>query len=151
MNNAVRAIKIFSGIFVFLVMIFTGTPVLASEEPESSTDFDLVIRDGFISLNARDASLKKIAEEIGRRMGIKVDVHIAEDEKITEQFDRLPLEEALKRVSANYAYLLNSEKEKGKIIRIVLLKKGHEGKVAASRPDQKKQPQEPFKFEFDPR
>ena len=140
-----------------MFIMFVSTSALAGEETERTTAFDLVIKDDLISLSAKDASLKQIVEEIGRRMDIKVDVHIADDEKITEQFDRLPLEDALKRLSANYVYLLNSEKEKGKTARIVFLKKGIKEKGSGqstmtareSQKDVSKKP-EPFKFEFDP-
>ena len=157
MFNAQRVIKKLTCIFLFMSMIFVGTFAIAGEETERKTGFDLVIKDNLISLNAKDASLKQIVEEIGRRMDIKVDAHIAEDEKITEKFERLTLEDALKRLSVNYVYLLNSEKEKGKIARIVLLKKGTKEKgsgqsIMTARESQKdvsKKP-EPFKFEFDP-
>jgi hypothetical protein len=136
----------------------------AETKKEGSKDFDLVIQDDLISLDARDASLKEIVEEIGRRMDIEVDAQIGEDEKVTEQFEKLSLEEALDRLSANYAYLLDPDKEKGKIKKIVLLSKGSEGKgMIMSRPSPTTQSQqveekaeqteerpEPFKFEFDP-
>jgi len=153
MYNSQRATEKLACIFLFMCMIFVSTSALAAEKMERETAFDLAIKDNLISLNANDASLKHIVNEIGRRMDIKVDVHIAEDEKITEKFDRLPLEEALKRLSANYVYLINSEK--GKAARIVLLKKGTMEKrrvppVMAARGSQKgtsKKP-EPFKLEF---
>jgi hypothetical protein len=136
----------------------------AETKKEGSADFDLVIQDDLISLDARDASLKKIVEEIGRRMDIEVDAQIGEDEKVTEQFEKLSLEEALDRLSANYAYLLDPEKDKGKIKKIVLLSKGGEGKgMVMSKPApppqsrqveeparQAEERPEPFKFEFDP-
>ena len=157
MCNARRAPIKLACIFLFIGMIFVSTSALSVEKMERATAFDLVIKDNLISLNAKDASLKQIVEEMGRRMDIKVDVHIAEDEKITEQFDRLPLEDSLKRLSTNYVYLLNSEKEKGKTARIVFLKKGTTEKVKGqsimtareSRKGMSKK-SEPFKFEFDP-
>jgi hypothetical protein len=65
--------------------------------------------------NAKDASLKAIVEDLGRRMDIEVDAQNTEDEKVIEQFNRLPLEDVLKRLRANCACLQNSEKEEGKI------------------------------------
>jgi hypothetical protein len=44
----------------------------AKGKPATKTDFVLTIKDNLISLEAKDASLKEILEEIGRRM--KVDV-----------------------------------------------------------------------------
>lgn len=157
MYNAQRAVGNLICISFFMFIIFVGTSALSAETMERKTDFDLVIKDKLISLNSKDASLKQIVEEIGRRMDIRVDVHAAEDEKITEQFERLSLEDALKRLSVNYVYLINSEKEKGKTARIVLLKKGTKEKgsvqpivtAQGSQKEMSKKP-EPFKFEFDP-
>jgi hypothetical protein len=123
-----------------------------------------VIKKGLISLDAKNASLKEITEEIGRKMDIEVDAQIGEEESVTEKFERLTLEDALDRLSANYAYLLDSEKKKGKIKKIVLLSKGSEGKeMVVSKPappsqsqhgeekaEQAEERPEPFKFEFDP-
>ena len=142
-------------------------------ESESRADFVLTIKDSLISLTAKDASLKEITEEIGRRMKIEVVADISEEEKITIRFDKLSLEDAIKRLKTSYAYVWNSEKEGGKITKIVLLPEGKG--TAVSRPTTKestveeekrlvkpessagkkiaseKSPRpEPFKFEFDP-
>ena len=142
-------------------------------QAKSRAAFVLTIKDSLISLTARDASLKEITEEIGRRMKIEVVADISEEEKITIRFDKLSLEDAIKKLRTSYAYVWNSEKEKGKITKIVLLPEG-KGTVL-SRPTTKesevkgekrlvksessagkkiaseKSPRpETFKFEFDP-
>jgi len=141
---------------------------------ESRADFVLTIKDSLISLTARDASLKKITEEIGRRMKIEVvATDISEEEKITIRFDKLSLEDAVKKLRTSCAYVWNSEKEEGKITKIVLLPEGkgtvlsrptnRESEVkggkrlvksessAGKKAARKKLPRpEPFKFEFDP-
>ena len=106
-------------------------------------------------------------------MKIEVVADISEEEKITIRFDKLSLEDAIKRLRTSYAYVWNSEKEGGKITKIVLLPEGKG--TAVSRPTTKestveeekrlvkpessagkkiaseKSPRpEPFKFEFDP-
>ena len=143
--------------------MLTGPLISFGAEEKMSdgiTDFDLVIKDNLISLNAKDVSLKRIIEEIGRRMNIEVDARITDDEKVSEQFDRLTLEDTLKRLSSNYAYLIDSQKEQGRIKRIVLLSRG-KGKVSPpvqtqSAPgrrttvEKSESRPEPFKFTFDP-
>ena len=140
---------------------------------ESRADFVLTIEEDLISLSAKDASLKEITEEIGRRMKIEVVADISEEEKITIRFDKLSLEDAIKRLRTSYAYVWNSEKEEGKITKIVLLPEGKgtvpsrptikESEVkgekrlvksessAGKEAAREKLPRpEPFKFEFDP-
>ena len=135
-------------------------------QAESRADFVLTIKDSLISLTAKDASLKEIVEEIGRRMKIEVVADISEEEKITIRFDKLSLEDAIKRLRTSYAYVWNSEKEEGKITKIVLLPEGkgtavstikEEKKLVKSESRAKKEAAkeklprpEPFKFEFDP-
>jgi len=133
---------------------------------KSRADFVLTIKDSLISLTAKDASLKQIVEEIGRRMKIEVFADISEEEKITIRFDKLSLEDAIKRLRTSYAYIWNSEKEEGKITKIVLLSEGKGTAVSTIKEEKKmvkseskakkeaakeKSPRpEPFKFEFDP-
>jgi len=161
-------------LLIIPVTLFGGESAKKSEvETGSKTDFVLTIKEDLISLTAKDASLKQIVEEIGRRMKIEVVADISEEEKITIRFDKLSLEDAIKRLSTSYAYVWNSEKEEGKITKIVLLPEGKG--TAVSRPTTKesevkgekrlvksessagkeaareKSPrQELFKFEFDP-
>ena len=107
-----------------------------------------------------------MVEEIGHRMKIEVVADISEEEKITTKFDKLSLEDAIKKLSTSYAYVWNSEKEEGKITKIVLLPEGkgtglstikEEKKLVKSESRARKEVaseksprQEPFKFEFDP-
>jgi len=92
---------------------------------ESKADFVLTIKDNLISLSAKDASVKEIIEEIGRRVKIEVVASISKEEKITIEFNKLSIEDAIKRLReyANIVYLKYSEKEKGKITKIMVLPK----------------------------
>jgi len=99
-------------------------------------------------------------------MKIEVVAAISEEEKITIRFDKLSLEDAVKKLRTSYAYVWNSEKEGGKITKIVLLPEGkgmelstikEEKKLVKSESKAKKEAaieksprSEPFKFEFDP-
>lgn len=137
MRNVKREIEKFLAIVILMLLpmfiiphhIFAGDddkkPV---GESESKANFVLTIKENLISLKANDVSLKEILEEIGHRMKIEVDAHIPEEEKITIEFDKLSLEDAIKRLSTNYVYFMDSKKEEGRITKIVLLPKG-EGTV----------------------
>ena len=106
-------------------MVRLGSPQ-AESKSESKADFVLTIKDGLISLNANDASLKEIVEEIGSRMKIEVVANIPEKEKITIEFDKLSVEDAIKRLReyADIVYVKDSEKEKAKITKIMVFPKG---------------------------
>jgi type II secretory pathway component GspD/PulD (secretin) len=181
MLNAKKGIeKLFWVSILLLLLLIIPASLFGGEadkkyevKAESRADFVLTIKDSLISLTAKDASLKEITEEIGRRMKIEVVADISEEEKITIRFDKHSLEDAIKKLRTSYAYVWNSEKEEGKITKIVLLPEG-KGTVL-SRPTTKesevkeekrlvksessagkkiaseKSPcPEPFKFEFDP-
>ena len=181
MCNGKRGIEEFFLVSILLIsLLITPNSLFGGEadkkyevQAKSRTDFVLTIKDSLISLTAKDASLKEITEEIGRRMKIEVVADISEEEKITTKFNKLSLEDAIKKLRTSYAYVWNSEKEEGKITKIVLLPEGKG--IVLSRPATKesevkeekklvksesragkkiaseKSPRlEPFKFEFDP-
>jgi len=181
MCNGKRGIEELFLVSILLISLLITPNFLFGEEADkkseveakSKSDFVLTIKDSLISLTAKDASLKEITEEIGRRMKIEVVANISEKEKITIRFDKLSLEDAIKRLRTSYAYVWNSEKEGGKITKIVLLPEGKgtvlsrpatkesevkgekrlvksESKARAEAAREKSPRPEPFKFEFDP-
>src|SRR3990172_4136181 len=137
-------------------------------------NFVLTIQDNLLSLKATDASLLEILEEVGRRMKIEIVAAVLEKEKITAEFDKLSLEDAIKRLTPNYSHAMISEPGGKKISKIIVLQKGGETArpipatkapeikrpetVARPAPAVKKEtvrekapvePQPSFKFEFD--
>ncbi len=157
---------------VFIIMIITLIIIPAAlvegkadgsteEKLENISDFELTVKDGLISLKTKDASLREIIEEIGKSMKIKVVGAIPDEERISAEFDKLSLEEALEKLSTNYGLLTDSEKEEKKITKIIILPKGKEAALSSNIVDQSETMEsdsegneserpEPFKFEFDP-
>ncbi len=137
-------------LLVFLTSLFGemayGKPEGKSEE---KVGFELAISDGLISLSAKDASLREIMGEIGNSMIIEVVGNIPEEEKISVDFDRLSLEDALEKLSSNYGYLMDAEKGGNKIAEIIIIPKGEESRIQEIESKEQSRP-EPFKFEFDP-
>ncbi|HEY7492005.1 MAG TPA: hypothetical protein VIH59_12960 [Candidatus Tectomicrobia bacterium] len=115
-------------------------------------DFVLTVQGSLLSLRAQDASLKAILEAIGRELAIGVVAHIPAHEKITVQFDGLSLTDALQRLHANHAYVMEGEK----VVQLMVLPSGKERlRVPASRRPAETGGQAvpqpaPFRFEFDP-
>lgn len=143
-------------------------------KPAGKADFVLTVKDNLISLRAKDASLKEVLEEIGRKMKIDVLASIPENQKITAEFEKLSVEEAVNRLTTNYSFVMDSTKGERRITKVVILHQGRE--TALSRPTAQESaikkeekavkpetiivreeafrkespPPEPFKFEFDP-
>jgi type II secretory pathway component GspD/PulD (secretin) len=134
----------------------------------------LTIQDNLISLNANEASLKEIIEEIGRKMNIEVVAHLSRKEKVSIEFYRLKIDEVLieLREYVKIAYIIkNSEIGQGKISKIIVFPKMQatelsrpmtqleirqsensvkpESSVGEETAKQDPRPG-PFKFEFDP-
>jgi type II secretory pathway component GspD/PulD (secretin) len=159
-----------SSVFLIAPLFFFTSPIdlfgadaqtKLQSTPTAKANFVLTVKDNLISLKAKDASLKEILEEIGRRMKIDVVAAVPENEEVTVDFEKLTLEEAVNRLSTNYSYQIDSEKTGKRITRIVVLDK-RKIETGASKPtpamEQKavkaesklpeavtKQP-EPFKF-----
>src|SRR5262245_41746240 len=106
-------------------------------KPATKAYVVLTVKDNLISLKAKDASLKEILEEIGRRMKIDVIAGIPDTTKITAEFDDLSVEEAVNRLSTNYSYVMDSTTGQRKITKIIVLEKGKETTV--STPTTKKE------------
>ena len=84
--------------------------------------FVLTVQDSPLSLRAQDASLKAILEAIGRELAIRVVAHLSVHDKITVQYDRLSLTEALQRLHTNYASVMEGQK----VVKLIVLSSGQE-------------------------
>ena len=171
---------------VLILVLMLPAPLFAGEAEKKSAgqlaghgDFVLTIHEGLLSLKAQAASLKAILEEMGQKMSLDVLGSIPEDEKITTEFAKLPVAEALQRLSSNYGYQMKSEQGGQKMTKIFVLPKGTgtglarqtlkasepmeepefqiserviEVESAKKKETDKEKPSrpEPFKFEFDP-
>ena len=103
---------------------------ISNEEFEKKVKYELSIKNNRITLNAEDAFLKKILEDIGQRMNIEVFARIPAEDKITIQLTNLPLEEALKKFKTNYAYITDSKEKQGNITRIVVVPEGQQAQLS---------------------
>ena len=131
----------------------------ATAETMHGTDFVLTRHGSLYSLHAQQASLREILEGLGRLLASEVVVRIPRDTKISLDFDRLPLTEAIQRLRAyaNIVYLTDTKQPSGKITRMIIIpRQGGESisqpmppQGAAPPPTSRTQPA-PFKFEFDP-
>ena len=156
-----------------LVSVIATAPAAEKTGPSKTPQsvFQVKVSNGNLSLEAKDAPLAKVFEEIGKQAGIMVEGNIGPTETVTMRFEKVPLEEGIKRLSNNVTILYGAKpNEKGhRITKIVVLSedkrkatRSEETKAPTEKPTQKAavekaskasaptQPPEPFKFEFDP-
>ena len=118
-----------------------GLEISTQKAAASSGNFVLTVEANRLSLDAQDASLRAILEEIGRKMHLEILGEIPAQETITVEFRNLPLEQALHRLSSNFGYQMKSEKDSQKISKIFILPKGT-GPANAKRTTQEIEPRE---------
>ena len=88
--------------------------------------FQAKVTKDYLTLEANEAPLAKVFEEIGKQAGIIIDSNLGPEEKITIQLNHVALDEALNRLAKNttifYAQVPN---DKGRrITRVVVLAEG---------------------------
>lgn len=66
----------------------------------------LILKDGLLSMNVKEADLRGILREIGRQAGIKVLVDRDLEKKVTVKFEHIPLREGLERILKGENYFL---------------------------------------------
>jgi hypothetical protein len=146
-------------------ILSAGMAAAQGEQPASRAlspaTLRLSISEGAVSLEAKDAPISTIFHEIGLKAGIEVENRLGGEVKITTQFERLPLEEAIKRLVNNVAvfYTKDPGQPTHRIAKVVLLSEGQRTPLrAADSPLVQETPtakqavptHQPFRFEFDP-
>ena len=161
----------FMAVSVFLACLVTTGQAAEQSAPVKSQalgTFLVKVSKDRLSLEANQAPLLQIFQEIGKQAKITFDSNIGRDEKITIHLDQVPLEEGIKQIAKNATvfYAENPADKSRRITRVVVLAEGSgisgPGK-GSSQPEKAKEaapqattikkpaPQpEPFKFEFDP-
>lgn len=165
-NIGREAEKLLMAIILLLTLLIIPSALFGEEkdgktekQSKGKADFTLNIKDEVVSLKAKGVSLKEILEEIGREMNIEVVANISEKVKVSIKFDKLSVEKALEKLTTNYGYIMDSEKEDKKITKIIVIPEGgekggdsmaeHNNKNGDKTPHESILGGEPFKFEFD--
>ena len=157
---------------VFLAcLVTTGQAAEQSRTVKTQTlgTFQLNVSQGYLSLEANQAPLVQIFQEIGKQAKIIFDSNIGPEEKITIRLERVPLEDGIRQLAKNVTvfYAENPKDTSRQITRVVVLSEQKETgpgqPKVSSQPEKVKEPApeaakinkpapqpEPFKFEFDP-
>jgi hypothetical protein len=138
----------------------------ANSQPPGT--FQLKVSQGYLSLEATEASLVQIFQEIGKQAKITFDSNMGPEEKITIRLERVPLEDGTRQLAKNVTifYTENPKDKTRQISRVVVVSEGKESVPVQTKtspqPENVKEPApqtatkkpapqpEPFKFEFDP-
>lgn len=151
-------------ILTSLLLVLVGSGAQAAEKSALTKiqpgSFQVKFSKGYLSVDANNAPLGKIFEDIGKQAGIAVESKVGSEEKITIHFDRVPLEQGIKQLSKNVTifYGQDSEGKTHRIAKVVVLSGGKQNALqervkTPSPPAKANAPvskPEPFRFEFDP-
>lgn len=163
------------GKLILTIMFLAGMLdiVQAAEQPRTAKSqppgtFQVKISKDNLSLEANQAPLLQIFQEIGKQAKITFDSNIGPEERITIHLEQVPLEDGIKQLAKNATvfYTENPKDKTRRITRVVVLAEGsgvsgqprmssQPGKLSEPAPQATtiKKPAtqpEPFKFEFDP-
>lgn len=106
-------------VFKIFIVLFTISGVCygdrnqegsVSNERLGEKSFYLSICDGLVSLNAHEADLQEILTEISDRTKVVIEIGAGVEDSITTSFREIPLDEALKKITSNWAMVFLKEK-----------------------------------------
>lgn len=117
------------GVGIVLFSWLTMGNVANAANGGSNQKFTISVQADLITLHANAASLKSIILEMGKQLGVSVKADVSDQEKVTVSFNNLPVKEALKRLTPNYAVVDNKD---GKIAKIILFPRGNTSPVPMS-------------------
>lgn len=84
--------------------LFTPIPLI-EEETSNKRTFEILIEDNLVSLNSKDAEIADVLREIQKLTGIKISIdELLKGKKITNNFWKLNLENALRKILDGYMY-----------------------------------------------
>ena len=114
-------IMCFLAINLFFLVVSTARPGFA----ESEGRFELSLSNGFISLDAKNASLYSILSDVSEKTGLQIKSHGKLNQRITERFQELPIDEALRRISDNIGMVYSklSGKNEYRLDRVVIVER----------------------------
>jgi hypothetical protein len=164
------SLRIITLVETFLLVLMAGAPLTqAAQSTQVVGTFQLKVSQGYLSLDATEAPLVQIFQEIGKQAKITFDSNIGPEEKVTIRFERIPLEDGIRQLAKNVSvfYTENPRDKTRRISRVVVVSEGKESVPVQTKtspqPEKVKEPApqtatkkpapqpEPFKFEFDPR
>jgi hypothetical protein len=91
-----------AGMFAVVVQSAEQSRTAKTQSPGT---FEVQVSEGNLSLEATQAPLLQIFQEIGKQAKITFDSNIGPEETVTIHLDRVPLEEGIKRLVKRHGFL----------------------------------------------
>ena len=115
-----RVLKGTTFTFIGIVILQFSLPILSmakihSDDRElikqlSKARFNLSITNGLVTLNAENADLKAILDEIQKRTGLQIESYGNINQRITISFQELPIDKAINKISGNSGMVFSKER-----------------------------------------
>lgn len=155
-SSALLGVCLFSFVYFFWVAPSVAESVPpATANLQASENLIVSTNDGFVSVKATETSLKDVIERIGQVLGIEVEAQVGDNEKVTAEFRDLTLDQAMDRLSGNYAY--TTDGHGSSVEKLFVFPKGESvtairgvAKASENEAGRSASSAEPFKFELDP-
>jgi hypothetical protein len=146
---------------VLVLLLIIISPVSAQQSREEkiqqSGTFHVNLSKDYVSLQANEAPVAMVLDEIANKAGIAVENGLRLREKITIQFDRVPLEEAIKLLAKNVIIIYSTRDRNDRSLRIARVVVLPKTKDLVSRSSSSVEPgegnepaPESFNFQFNP-
>ena len=129
MYRCVSVSKLLFVITIYIVL-FTISGVCYGDRSQESSNikellrkksFYLSICNGLVSLDAKEANLREILTEISNRTKIVIEIGADVEENISTSFREIPLVEALKKITGNWAMVFETGQDVKHLSRVVIL------------------------------
>jgi hypothetical protein len=136
--------------FSLLCGIGAGIGAEQSQQPfaAGARPLTVVVDRGLVSVESQGTPLSDIVGRIAEAMHFTVDLRDPEPAPVSVKFERLPLEQALARLSANYTAVRDPKTHQ--IVRVILLPHGVSEAVPVSPGAAVSESAPAFEFSFDP-
>jgi hypothetical protein len=95
-------------------------PVLKPDPAETATHSNGIrFTSGYLTIQVEDAPLDELLDEIARQSGLVVKRYVALDQRVSDRFEQLPLDRALRRILRNRSFVLEYTAEQPTTLWIV--------------------------------
>ncbi|MCL6582487.1 MAG: hypothetical protein K6U11_02500 [bacterium] len=132
------------GLGVFLLSARSASQAQDQTAGWGGSVIEVKAKDGLLSVKLENADIRQVIQEIARQTGVKFEGWEKAQGQVTQQFDNLPLDEGLRKISQSFVMVLKKTGEEGKPLRvekvIIVAQKGTSSSpsdLPKSKPDEK--------------
>ena len=105
--------RIKQAIWTALVAAVLFQPVSALGQTESASGLDISLENGRLTMNVRDASLSRVLQAIAAKDGFALDMVGQLDSKVSQSFENVPIERAVRRIVGRWSYVIELAQSTG--------------------------------------